>query len=124
MPAMAIGLMGGILCYFAVGLLVKLNLDDALSVWGVHGIGGTWGALATGIFVGIGFGGIAAFVDVSRMEQVLIQLVAIVATWAWAFIVTAIILWLIKLTMGLRVEDNDEEIGLDVAEHGEAAYRW
>ena len=124
MPAIAIGLMGGILCYFAVGLLVKLNLDDALSVWGVHGIGGTWGAPATGIFVGIGFGGIAAFVDVSRMEQVLIQLVAIVATWAWAFIVTAIILWLIKLTIGLRVEDNDEEIGLDVAEHGEAAYRW
>ncbi len=124
MPAIAIGLMGGILCYFAVGLLVKLNQDDALSVWGVHGIGGTWGALATGIFVGIGFGGIAAFVDVSRMEQVLIQLVAIVATWAWAFIVTAIILWLIKLTIGLRVEDNDEEIGLDVAEHGEAAYRW
>ena len=122
MPAIAIGLMGGILCYFAVGLLVKLNLDDALSVWGVHGIGGTWGSLATGVFVGVGFGGIAAFVDVTRMEQVLIQLVSIVATWAWAFIVTAVILWVIKLIMGLRVEDNDEQIGLDLTEHGETAY--
>ena len=123
MPSIVIGLVAGVICYFAAGLLVRFNLDDALSVWGVHGIGGTWGALAAGIFVGVGFGGIAAFVDVSRMEQVLIQLVAIVATWAWAFIVTALILWLIKLTMGLRVEDNNEQIGLDIAEHGEAAYR-
>ncbi len=123
MPSIAIGLVAGIVCYFAAGLLVRLNLDDSLSVWGVHGIGGTWGALATGVFVGIGFGGIAAFVDVSRMEQILYQLIAIVATWGWAFAVTAIILWLIKLTIGLRVEDNAEEVGLDVSEHGETAYR-
>ena len=122
MPSIIIGLVAGVVCYFAAGLLIKFKQDDALSVWGVHGIGGTWGSLATGIFVGVGFGGIAAFVDVSRMEQVLIQLVSIVATWAWAFIVTAIILWVIKLIMGLRVEDNDEQIGLDLTEHGETAY--
>ncbi len=56
------------------------------------------------------------------MEQVLIQLLSIVATWAWAFVVTAIILWVIKLIMGLRVADNDEQIGLDLTEHGETAY--
>ncbi|MCE2458960.1 MAG: ammonium transporter [Dehalococcoidia bacterium] len=122
MPSIVIGFVAGVVCYFAAGLLIKLKLDDALSVWGVHGIGGTWGALATGLFVGVGFGGIAAFVDVSRMEQVFIQLVSIVATWAWAFVVTAIILWVIKLIMGLRVEDNDEQIGLDLTEHGETAY--
>ena len=122
MPSIIIGFVAGVVCYFAAGLLIRFKLDDALSVWGVHGIGGTWGALATGLFVGIGFGGIAAFVDVSRMEQVFIQLVSIVATWAWAFIVTAIILWVIKLIMGLRVEDNDEQIGLDLTEHGETAY--
>ena len=122
MPSIIIGFVAGVVCYFAAGLLIKFKQDDALSVWGVHGIGGTWGSLATGIFVGVGFGGIAAFVDVSRMEQVLIQLVSIVATWAWAFIVTAIILWVIKLVMGLRVEDNDEQIGLDLTEHGETAY--
>ncbi len=122
MPSIVIGFVAGVVCYFAAGLLIRFKQDDALSVWGVHGIGGTWGSLATGIFVGVGFGGIAAFVDVSRMEQVFIQLVSIVATWAWAFIVTALILWVIKLVMGLRVEENDEQIGLDLTEHGETAY--
>ena len=124
MPAVIIGLVAGVLCDLAARLLVRLNLDDALSVWGVHGIGGTWGALATGIFVGVGFGGIAAFTDASRGEQILNQIIAIVATWAWAFILTAVIFWVIKVTIGLKVSDNSEAIGLDVAEHGETAYRW
>ena len=63
MPALIIGLLAGIFCYLAAELLKKLKLDDSLSVWGVHGVGGTWGALATGLFVGVGFGGIAAFTD-------------------------------------------------------------
>ena len=121
MPSILIGLVAGILCYLAAGLLVRLNLDDSLSVWGVHGIGGTWGALATGLFVGIGFGELAA--GVTRGEQVLNQVIAIVATWAWAFAVTAIILWALKATIGLRVSDNDEAVGLDATEHGETAYR-
>ena len=121
MPSILIGLVSGILCYLAAGLLVRMSLDDALSVWGVHGIGGTWGALATGLFVGIGFGSLAA--GVTRGEQVLYQVIAIGATWAWAFVLTAVILWLLKLTIGLRVTDNEEEIGLDIAEHGETAYR-
>ncbi len=124
MPSIAIGLVSGVLCYLAAGLLVRLNLDDALSVWGVHGIGGTWGALATGIFVGIGFGGIAAFTDATRIEQILRQLIAIAATWAWAFALTALIFWILKAAIGLRVSDNAEVIGLDIAEHGETAYRW
>ena len=125
MPAVIIGLVGGVICFFAAGLLVRLKLDDALSVWGVQGIGGTWGALATGIFVGIEFGGIEAFTtDTTRMEQIFIQLVSIVATWGWAFVTTAAILLALKLTIGLRVSDNAEAIGLDVAEHGETAYKW
>ena len=124
MPAIIIGLVAGVLCDLAARFLVRLNLDDALSVWGVHGIGGTWGALATGLFVGVGFGGIAAFTDASRGEQILNQVISIVATWAWAFIMTAIIFWIIKITMGLKVSDNSEAVGLDVTEHGETAYRW
>ena len=124
MPAIVIGLVAGIICDLAVRFLVRLNLDDALSVWGVHGIGGTWGALATGLFVGVGFGGIAAFTDASRAEQILNQVISIVATWVWAFVMTAIILWIIKVTVGLKVSDNEEAAGLDVTEHGETAYRW
>ena len=123
LPAIFIGLMAGIFCYLAAELLKKLKLDDSLSVWGVHGVGGTWGALATGLFVGIGFGGIAAFTEASRLEQIGIQLVSILATWAWAFVVTTIILWAIKLTVGLRVSGDQEAAGLDTAEHGEIAYR-
>ena len=109
----------------AAGLLVRMNLDNALSVWGVHGIGGTWGALATGLFVGVGFGSFVELAgNISRMEQILNQLVAVGATSAWAFILTALILWALKLTIGLRVPDNDAAVGLDVVEHGETAYRW
>ena len=121
MPAIIIGIGAGVMCFGAIQLLIKLKVDDALSVWGVHGIGGTWGAIATGIFVGIGYGGLAD--GVTRLEQIGIQLIAIGATWAWAFAVTAIILLAIKFTIGLRVSESAEEIGLDLSEHGEPAYR-
>lgn len=121
MPAIIIGIGAGVMCFGAIQLLIKLKVDDALSVWGVHGIGGTWGAIATGIFVGIGYGGLAD--GVSRLEQIGIQFIAIGATWAWAFAVTAVILLAIKFTIGLRVSESAEEIGLDLSEHGEPAYR-
>ncbi len=120
MPAIIIGAGAGIICYGAIELLLKLKVDDALAVWGVHGMGGTWGALAAGIFVGIGFGSLAE--GVSRGEQILVQLVGIVVTWAWAFIMTGIILLALKYTIGLRVSPAEEEAGLDLSEHGEGAY--
>ena len=121
MPAIIIGVVGGVLCAIAARFLINIKLDDALSVWGVHGIGGTWGGIATGLFVGIGFGALEA--GVSRFSQIGIQLISIVATWGWAFAVTAIILLALKYTIGLRVSDNSEAIGLDLAEHEEPAYR-
>jgi Amt family ammonium transporter len=120
MPAVIIGLVAGAICYGAIELLLKLKVDDALAVWGVHGMGGTWGALATGLFVGIGY---SALPDgVGRGEQVLIQLAGIVGTAAWSFIATSIILLALKYTIGLRVEEPVEQLGLDIAAHGEGAY--
>jgi Amt family ammonium transporter len=118
MPALIIGIGAGIICYLAVELLLKLNIDDALAVFGVHGIGGVWGALATGLFVGIGFGTL----DVGRGEQVLNQIIAIVATLVWSFVATSLILLAIKYTIGLRAEESDEQAGLDQSVHGEEAY--
>ena len=124
MPAIIIGLGAGVFCYLAVQLLIKFNIDDSLSVWGVHGIGGTWGALATGLFVGIGFGSFAELAaESSRGMQIVNQLIGIGATWAWSFILTAAILLALKYTMGLRVSDDEEETGLDTSEHAEPAYR-
>ena len=123
MPAIIIGLGAGVFCYAAVELLLKFKVDDALAVWGVHGIGGTWGALATGLFVGIGF---MSFGELSsadnRGEQILYQLVGIGATWGWAFVTTAVIMLAIKYTIGLRPDSPQEEVGLDLSEHGEEAY--
>ena len=120
MPALIIGFGAGFFCYLAVKLLLKLRVDDTLAVWGVHGVGGIWGALATGLFVGIGFGSLAE--GVSRGEQMLYQLAGIGASAGWAFVTTAIILLAIKYTIGLRVSETDEEVGLDQSQHAEPAY--
>jgi len=123
MPALIIGIGAGVFCYGAVQLLVRLKVDDALSVWGVHGIGGTWGALATGLFVGVGYSTFSDLSDASsRGVQILYQLAGIGAAWGWAFVMTALILLAIKYTIGLRVSESAEEAGLDLSEHGEAAY--
>ena len=120
MPAVVIGLVAGVACYWAVELLSKLRIDDSLAVLGVHGVGGTWGAIATGLFVGVGYGALAE--GVSRGEQILYQIVSIGASWGWSFVATGVILLAIKWTMGLRLRDTDEEAGLDASQHDEIAY--
>ena len=122
MPAVIIGLVSGILCYWAVKLLGKLRIDDSLAVLGVHGIGGTWGAIATGLFVGVGYAALAE--GVSRGEQILYQLISVGAAWGWSLIATGAILLAIKATIGLRLRDSDEEVGLDVSQHDEVAYSF
>ncbi|MCI0843801.1 MAG: ammonium transporter [Chloroflexi bacterium] len=120
MPALIIGLGAGVFCYTMVKLLMKLRVDDALAVFGVHGIGGIWGALATGLFVGVGY---AALGDgVSRGEQIVNQLIGIGASFGWSFVVTGIIMLAIKYTIGLSADEEGEAMGLDLSEHGEAAY--
>ena len=117
-PAIIIGLGAGVICYGAIEVLLKLNIDDALAVFGVHGMGGAWGALATGLFVGVGFGAL----EIGRGEQILYQLVGIAAAAGWSFVVTSIILLALKYTIGLRVPAQEEEAGLDLSQHGEGAY--
>lgn len=118
MPALVIGIGAGVICYGAIELLLRLKIDDALAVFGVHGMGGAWGALATGLFVGIGFG----VLEVSRGEQILRQLIGIGAAVGWSFVVTSIILLALKYTIGLRASESEEEAGLDLSQHGEGAY--
>ena len=117
MPAIIIGAGAGGACFIAVELIHKLRIDDSLDVFGIHGVGGMWGALATGIFVGVGFGALDA--DVSRIEQILYQIIGIAAAFAWSFVVSSIILLALKYTIGLRISDQEEEIGVDLTQHGE-----
>jgi len=122
--AIVIGLGAGVFCYLAVLLRPRLRVDDALDVWAVHGIGGTWGAIATGLFATVAVNSAAADGLFSgNPEQLSKQLVAVAATWLYAGIATAVIVKAIQLTIGLRVHERDEVLGLDRSQHGEIAYQ-
>jgi ammonium transporter, Amt family len=121
--AMWIGIGGGVLCSIACSLKPKFGYDDSLDVVGVHGVGGTWGALATGLFAskainaagnnGLFFG---------NPGQLWIQFISVVATLVLAMVGTYIILSIVKAVMGLRVADDEERMGLDLSQHNERAY--
>jgi Amt family ammonium transporter len=118
-----IGLGAGIICSTACNVKTKLGYDDSLDVVGVHGIGGTWGALATGLFAskainaagndGLFFG---------NPHQLWIQFIAVAATWVFAIVGTFIILTILKAIMGLRVSGEEEQMGLDLSQHNEKSY--
>jgi Amt family ammonium transporter len=114
--ALAIGFGASIMCYAAIQLKNRLNLDDALDVWGVHGVGGIWGAIATGIFA-TGVGLIAG-----NLTQLSVQVIGVVSTMAYAVVATWIILKVVDAIMGLRVTPEEEAIGLDISLHLEEAY--
>ena len=121
--ALAIGAGAGLLCYIAVYLRARTQIDDALEVFAVHGVGGIWGAIATGIFAVAAIGGTAGLID-GNAGQVLTQVIAVVATMVYSFVVTAVILKALDLIpgLGLRVSNEDEDIGLDLSAHGERAF--
>jgi len=123
MSAILIGIGGGVLCSIACSLKPKLGYDDSLDVVGVHGIGGTWGALATGLFASkaINAAGNDGFFF-GNPGQLWIQFVAVAATLILAVVGTYIILSIVKAVMGLRVADDEERIGLDLSQHNERAY--
>ena len=123
MGALAIGFGAGVLCYLAVLIRPKLGLDDALDVFAVHGIGGIWGALATGIFTVEAFAGVKGLVE-GNIEQLGIQAVGVGATIAYSFIVSLIILFALDKIpgLGLRISEREEDEGLDLVSHGERAY--
>ena len=123
LSAIAIGIGAGVLCYIAINMKYKFGYDDSLDVVGIHGIGGTWGALATGLFAStaVNSGG-ADGLFFGNPGQLKIQFIAVVATWVFTFFGTAIILIILKSLMGLRVSRDSELQGIDIGEHGEVAY--
>jgi Amt family ammonium transporter len=121
MASIAIGLGAGSLCYLAVRYRAKVGLDDSLDVVGVHGVGGAWGALATGLFAAAAYGGVDG-VFFGNAEQFGRQLIAVGATVAYSGGMTFVILKVLDVVMGLRVSEEDELVGLDASQHGERAY--
>ena len=116
--AVVIGAAAGVICYLGVLMKSKLGYDDALDVVAVHGLGGLWGALATGIFASVGAQGLLY----GNPKQLVVQAIGAGAAIAYSVVVTFIILKVIDVTVGLRVDSDGEQQGLDVVEHSEVGY--
>jgi Amt family ammonium transporter len=122
-PSIVIGAGAGVFCYTACNLKTKLGYDDSLDVVGVHGVGGTWGALATGLFASKAINEAGADgLFYGNPGQMKAQVIAVLATWILAFVGTTIILKVLDVTMGLRVSEQEEIQGLDLSQHSESAY--
>jgi ammonium transporter, Amt family len=119
--ALLIGLAVGGLCYSATLLRERLKVDDALDVFAVHGVGGMFGAIATGVFATTAINAFPGLID-GNPSQLITQVVAVAATIAYAVIATFVIIKLVDFILGIRVPQAQEEMGLDLAVHGEAAY--
>ncbi|MBI5075543.1 MAG: ammonium transporter [Nitrospirae bacterium] len=121
--AICIGLAAGIIPFFAVAYLKpKLGYDDTLDAFGIHGIGGTIGAVLTGVFADPSVNELGKGLLYGNPGQLWTQILASLITFAYSAVVTAVIFLLIKYTVGLRVDEEDEFIGLDESQHGEKAY--
>jgi Amt family ammonium transporter len=119
-----IGLGAGIFCYTAIQLTKRLRVDDALDVFGVHGVGGAWGAIATGIFATVAVNGAAKDgLLAGNPGQLGIQAIAVSASILYSAVMTFVILKLIDVFVGLRVPESEEVLGLDASQHREAAYQ-
>ena len=125
MGSLAIGFGAGVLCFIAVELIHRTGLDDALDVFAVHGIGGIWGALAAGIFTVSVIAGddYLGLVEHGDLEQLGIQAVSVLGTLVYSAVATIIILYILDKIpgLGLRVSEAEEDMGLDLASHGEQA---
>ncbi len=123
MGAIAIGLVAGIVCFLCATKLKRaLGYDDSLDVFGVHAVGGIIGALLTGVFASADLGGIGFAEGITMGQQVGIQAVAVISTVVYDLVVSFILLKILDVLIGLRVSEEEESEGLDIAQHEERAY--
>ncbi len=118
--ALLMGLSAGLVCYGGVMMKHRFGYDDSLDAFGIHGLGGAWGAIATGIFASVGATGLIG----GNLHQLWVQLIGVVAAGAYAVVITLLLLFVLNKTMGLRVEKDDERKGLDQSAHSETGYNY
>jgi len=119
--AVIIGILSSIVCYLAVQVRIKLDWDDALDVWGVHGVGGILGSILVGVFAESVVNGTSGLVQ-GNVHQFLVQIFGVAFTALYAFVVTYLILKVINIFDSVRVTEKVEILGLDTSIHGEVAY--
>ena len=116
--ALAIGIIAAVVCYAALTWRIKKGLDDSLDAWAIHGMGGFVGAILTGVFAVTAIGGVSGLIE-GNITQFGIQILDASVAAIYAFVVTFILAWIIDKIIGLRVTDDEEYVGLDIAQHGE-----
>jgi len=121
MSALVIGAVAGVICYKAMLFRIKKDFDESLDAWAIHGVGGLWGAIATGIFATAAVGGYTGLIY-GNVDQFIAQIIGAVAAIAYAFVITLILAKIVDATIGLRVTEEEEYVGLDISQHGEEAY--
>jgi len=121
--AIVLGIIAAIVCFFVVSKVkAKLGVDDSLDAFGIHGVGGIVGAIGTGIVYSPALGGPGDAAEYVMGAQVTTQIIAVAVAIAWATVGTLIAGFIVKATIGLRVDEETEVNGLDISEHGERAY--
>ena len=113
--------MAGVLCYMALLFRVGRGLDESCDAWAVHGMGGLWGAIATGIFATASVNSYTGLIY-GNFHQFAVQIMAAGASVIYAFVMTYILAKIVDSFMGLRVTEDEEYVGLDISQHGEKAY--
>jgi Amt family ammonium transporter len=118
MAAILIGAIGGLFCYGVMLWRIRKGYDESLDAWAIHGMGGLWGALATGIFAVAAVNGASGLIE-GNVHQFIANALGAFAAVAYAFVVTYILAVIIDKTIGLRVTEEEEYVGLDISQHGE-----
>jgi len=121
LSSIVIGLVAGILCYNVMLFRIKKGIDESLDAWAVHGTGGLWGAIATGIFATTAVNSYSGLIY-GNVHQFVLQIIAACSSIVYAFVVTVILVLVVDKTIGFRVADEEEYVGLDISQHGEIAY--
>jgi Amt family ammonium transporter len=118
MGALLIGAIGGAVCYGMLLFRIRKGLDESLDAWAIHGMGGLWGALATGIFTVAAVNGASGLIE-GNVHQFVANAVGAFAALIYAFVVTYVLAVIVDKTIGLRVTEEEEYVGLDISQHGE-----
>ena len=116
--AIIIGVVAALLCYSMMLLRIRKELDESLDAWSIHGMGGLWGIIATGIFATAAVNGATGLLA-GNVHQFTVQVIAALATIGYAFALSYALAWAVDRTLGLRVSEDEEYVGLDISQHGE-----
>jgi Amt family ammonium transporter len=120
--AIIIGIIASVVCYSAMLFRIRKGLDETCDCWSVHGMGGLTGALLTGVFATAAVQSSYTGLIYGNTYQFLYQVIAVLASVSYSFVVTLVLIYILDKTIGMTVKEEEEYVGLDISQHGERAF--